>query len=118
MNSYTDTYGEMDEVFIIPGIQTNYISNSVDNVDNVKAQKPMTTTIPKKQSILLRTEKQRKIARIESRRNRARRKAEFLASLKYCESLLKMNEKLKYEMYHLKNRRDKLLQQCRKNLIN
>ena len=37
MTSYPDTYGEMDEVFIIPRTQINYISNKAKANANAKA---------------------------------------------------------------------------------
>jgi len=150
MSSYQDTYGEMDEVFIIPSIHINSISNKVNEktsepepnpkpnpnpetipstiklpITTVKKVSSINKIIPKKQSIKTNTkikiaktpeERLREIARIQARRNRARRKSEYLASIKYSESLLKMNANLKYEVSHLKKRRDELIQQCKQNI--
>lgn len=58
-------------------------------------------------------EKTREMNRIKAQRNRDRRKAEFLSSIKYSELLQKQNQTLKKQICTLKQQLNKLIIRCK-----
>ncbi len=97
-----DTYGEMDEVFSIPGIQPNYNANDADNANDIirnasnedkeLIQQPITKPYFQKPSMISFAENKRVIACIKAKSNRAKKQAELQEFLIYCDSLLKINQ--------------------------
>jgi len=95
----TDTYGELDVLFITT---SSTLKPSKPKRHRVKTFKTLTQL--------------REISRIRAQKFRARRNSEFLASVKYSESLLKQNEKLKLQICHLKNQLKELIVLCQKKI--
>lgn len=92
----SDTYGELDVLFIT----TSRMSNP--SKSNNRKGKPRNTL---QQNI--------ENARIQAKQIRAKRKSEFLASIKYSESLLKQNATLKEQICLLKKQLKILIMICR-----
>lgn len=136
----SDSYGELDELFIkskdqsvqdlaSPASLDVPISNSCDehiphihctkNVSNDTAEIKITSKTkqnkPKKVNKKNKTYDEiiRERTRIRAQQFRDKRKAEFLESLKYSESLQKQNKKLKQQISLLKQQLNKLIIHCK-----
>ena len=105
----TDTYGELDVLFITtPSIKNPSKSKKC----NKKCNKKYNNKTYKKAKQHLEQ------ARIRAKEFREKRKAQFLSSIKYSQSLQKQNEKLKLEICHLKIQLNTLIVLCQKTSKN
>jgi hypothetical protein len=99
-------YGELDELFAsIASIENHPKAKNtrvVFDEKNVKTKKRITLVHQKREK-----------ARINAKKTRERRKAAFQALIEYSKSLHKQNEKLKQQIYLLKEQLKKLLMLCR-----
>ena len=95
----TDTYGELDVLFITtPSIKKPSKSKKCKDKTYKKAKQHLEQ------------------ARIRAKEFREKRKAQFLSSIKYSQSLQKQNEKLKLEICHLKIQLNTLIVLCQKKI--